>query len=122
MNSYVKSFVIGSSFPCFILYFLAVKFCKNKNYRFEDYVFIGPLFLGLMNMLSLYISKKYNLSLKKRMLGSSIFFSFFVFLFDYSTKQYQISKLQDWIAFYLMLFFIYFVVFNFIIYNLELLL
>jgi hypothetical protein len=57
MNPYLKSFIIGSSFPSFILYFLAVRVAKNKNYRFEDYAFIGPLSLGVNNMLSLYIAK-----------------------------------------------------------------
>ena len=121
MNSYLKSFIIGSSFPSFILYFLAVKFAKNKNYKFEDYVFIAPVFLGLTNSFSLYIATKYNLSLKTRMLGTSIFLSFFVFLFDYYTNQYKITKLKDWFIMYLAIFSIYFVVFNFVIYNLELL-
>jgi hypothetical protein len=118
MNPYLKSFIIGSSFPSFILYFLAVRFTK-KNYHFEDYALICPLALGIDNMLSLYIAKKYNLSLRTRMLGSSIFFSLFVFIFDYYTNQYNITSNEDWLTLYLIIFSIYFIVFNFIIYNLE---
>lgn len=122
MNSYLKSFIIGSSFPAFILYFLAVRVVKNKNYRFENYVFIGPLSLGINNMLSLYVAKKYNLSLETRMFASSIFFSLFAIIFNYCTSQYHITNVKDWFILYLLIFSIHYIVFNFIIYNLELML
>ena len=46
MNEYVKSFVIGSSWPVFILYFLAVAGYGDKiNVSYKNYTFIAPLFL-----------------------------------------------------------------------------
>jgi hypothetical protein len=120
MNKYLRSFIIGSSFPVFILYFLAVRFnTKNNVYTFNDYVFIAPFALGLFNMISHYVADIYNIHLRKRLFISSIIAPIVVFLFDYITKQYKIHTIDQWLLLYVNLCIIYFIVFNFIVYYLE---
>lgn len=113
-NKYLRSFVIGSSFPVFILYFIAVQSITTpKKYTFETYAIIAPLFLGLCNMLSLL----YSTDLRQRLLITSIALPLAVCLFAYFAKIY---KFTDWTNYFIMTSIIYMFVFNIIVYYLEL--
>jgi len=59
MSEYTKAFVIGSSWPMFILYFLGVaNYADKANVSYQRYTYIAPVFLGLLNMFGLYLSKQ----------------------------------------------------------------
>ena len=120
MNKYLRSFIIGSSYPVFILYFLVVRYIVKKNvYKFNDYVIIAPLALGVFNMLSLYISEIYHIDLRKRLLVTSMVLPIVIFMFGYLTKQYSFKKAKEWLWYYVNLCIIYLIVFNIIVYYLE---
>ena len=57
MSELLKAFVIGSSWPIFIPYFYFVAQSKDKNFKYTDYSMIAPLYFGIMNVLSLFVSK-----------------------------------------------------------------
>ena len=67
-NDYLRAFVIGSSCIVFLPYFYAVANFDTQqfNFNYKLYTFLAPIALGLMNLLSLIISKKYNISYKNR--------------------------------------------------------
>ena len=51
MNEYLKSFVIGSSWFAFIIFFYAVYSYEQQNiinYKFDEYTFKAPIVLGLI--------------------------------------------------------------------------
>jgi hypothetical protein len=117
MNKYLRSFVIGSSFPVFIIYFIAVQSITTpKKYTFETYSIIAPLFLGTCNMLSLYISELYNIELRQRLLITSILLPLLVCLYAYFGKIY---KFTNWTNYFIIVLIIYIFVFNIIVYYLE---
>lgn len=118
-NQYLKSFVIGSSFPVFIQFFISVSLMnKVRNYSYESYTLIAPLYLGLMNMLSLYIGNKYNLLLGRRLFYTSIISPIIVILFVTLNKSYNFTNAER-NKYYCIIFIKYFIAFNIIIYFLE---
>ena len=120
MNEYLRAFIIGSSYPVFFLYFLAVSRFKREYFNFDytRYTFIAPPVLGLMNVVSLYIAKWFHISKELRfflmsLLAPTIVLSVVVFL-----KIYNYNK-QQWFSHIIKLYLLYFVVFNGIIYTLD---
>jgi hypothetical protein len=118
--NYLRSFVIGSSFPVFLPFFLTVRLllADIKNYDFENYAFVAPLYLGLMNMFSLFISTTFNLSLRHRFIFIGILSPLIVILvarilnsYDYTTDQ--------WNDYYGRIILKHFIIYNLVIYNLE---
>ena len=118
--SYLKSFVIGSSFPVFILFFIAVRKISNniKNYKYEDYTLIAPLYLGLMNMISLYLTKYFNLNVRTRYLIIGIISPLIVITFARLNNSYNYDN-TEWTRYSIYLMMKHFLIFNFIIYNIE---
>ena len=66
MTQYIRSFIIGSSIPVVLPYFLSVQRLKYKNYSYENYTLVAPMYFGTMNMISLYLQKRYNLTNQQR--------------------------------------------------------
>lgn len=119
-NEYLRAFVIGSSFLIFAPYFYIVsQFDPNKiNYNYNSYTFVAPIGLGLMNIISLYLAKKYNLTAKKRFRLMSLLSPTCVLLSVYIFKMYNFSQ-NDWIEYICKLYLLYFIIFNFVMYNLD---
>lgn len=119
-NEYLRAFVIGSSFIVFLPYFYIVSKFKPSyfNYDYKSYTFLAPISLGIMNMLSLIISKKYNISNKNRFLYSSIIAPTCVLFTVIYFKIYNYT-IEQWISHILRLYLLYFFVFNFILYYLD---
>jgi hypothetical protein len=115
------SFVIGSSLPTFILYFIAVRFfIKNKRYLFEDYCFIAPAFLGTANAVCTAVAQQYGLSLETRLLGASVVLPAAVFAFVMTRNLYNYgNRALDILTHAAALLLIYGLVFNGIVYSLE---
>lgn len=68
MNQYLKSFIIGSSFPVVIPFLFTVSQFKPSFFHFDYkiYSLIAPLFLGLMNVFYLAVQQVFGLSLTMR--------------------------------------------------------
>ena len=118
--NFLKNFIIGSSFPVFAPFYLAVLSLnpEKRNYTYQLYTFIAPIYLGLMNMLSAYISREYNLGLRSRLLITSIISTLIVSTFSTVTKAYNYQS-GDWIKYYLSIFVQHFFIYNIVIYSLE---
>ena len=116
--SYLKSFVIGSSYITLLPFLTTVIRLENINYTYGSYSLIAPLYLGLMNMLSLYLSKKLDLTLRKRMLMIGIISPLIVILISYMLKTYNFEG-YEWIIYGIRLVIKHLMVYNIIMYLLE---
>jgi hypothetical protein len=119
-NQYLRAFVIGSSFLVFIPYFIAVRSLDKKlvNYSYENYTLYAPIGLGLYNVLSLYIANKFNLTKRNRFLFISLLAPTLVAIGVYTRKAYNYT-INQWFNHIWILYLLYFVVFNFVIYYLD---
>lgn len=133
-NKYLRAFIVGSSFVALLPFFLVVNSTNlqisnyipllkilnphKRNYSFEQYVFIAPLFLGFVNMLSLYISTKYTIVKSNRYLWASFFIPTFVILFSFIGKFYSFDQ-TEWINYILLVYCGHFILWNYIIRYLE---
>jgi hypothetical protein len=120
MNEYLRSFVIGSSWLSFIIFFIKVSNLSNniKNYKYETYTILAPIYLGMMNMLSLYIQKKYNLSLRNRLIIISIISSLCIIIMVKLFKLYNYNE-NEYLAYTIRIFMNHFLIYNVIIYFIE---
>lgn len=119
--SYLRSFVIASSLPVFILWFLRLHQVKDRiniPHGYEMYKVLAPLYFGLMNMISLYLSKKYNWSLRQRLLNISLVSCVFVFTLNKLAKTYTLTTKQ-WISYGFRLCLGHLITYNIIIHYLE---
>ena len=96
MNDYLRSFVIGSSGPVFLPFFWGVTKLPEKTYDYVGYSFKAPLYFGLASMLGLYLSKKYGLSLDKRLLLLSQLSPAFVSTWITVRKAYEFKTKKRW--------------------------
>ena len=73
-NEYLRSFVIGSSCLVFLPYFYIVSNFDPRQFNFDYtlYTYFAPIALGIMNLISLLLAKKFNISTKNRFLYTSI--------------------------------------------------
>jgi len=115
---YLKQFIIGSSFPVIILFYIIVNTIKTKNYAYNDYTLIAPLWFGLWNVISLFIANKFGLSIKQRFLVISIISYLIIISYSYATQKYKFSKKQ-WYKYFGMMIILYLLTWNVVIYNIE---
>ena len=140
-NNYLRSFVIGSCFFVVLPFFLAVdsaslKIAKyipflklldpsKRNYSYEQYSFIAPVFLGMANAVSLYIVKyfeaegiQYNVSSASRYLVLSLFVPTFVLWFSYTFGMYNYTS-AEWMYYAALIYLAHFAVWNYLVAYLE---
>jgi uncharacterized ion transporter superfamily protein YfcC len=118
-NEYLRAFIIGSSFFVFFPFFLAVLQLRKKiNYSYVSYSFIAPISLGLMNILSLYISNKCKFTKQNRFFLMSIFAPTCVIVFVYLIKLYNFNY-KEWLQYIITIYVLYFIIWNFVIYYLD---
>lgn len=91
MKEYVLSFIIGSSILAYMLWIISFSRLDLKYYNFNGYLYyiLVPIYFGIMNVLSLYFSKKYKLSKLTRLIVTSIISSFIVINLVYRFKLYN---------------------------------
>ncbi len=123
MKNYLKSFIIGSSYPVFVLFFFNVARSppEKRNYTYEAYTKVAPIYLGLMNALSLFLAQTFNLSLRMRYILIGILSGMIVSAISTTFKTYNFDRKQ-WLEYYGRIILTHFFVFNVIIYTLEYLL
>lgn len=119
-NEYLRAFVIGSSCFVFLPYFYIVSNFDKKHFNFDYkiYTYLAPVVLGLMNLISLILSKKFNISHNNRFLYASIIFPTLV-LFAVIFFNIYNYNIYNWILHIINLYLLYFIVFNYIIYYLD---
>jgi len=119
-NEYLRAFVIGSSCFIFLPFFYAVSRFKSEKFNFDytAYTLIAPIALGIMNMMSLFIAKKFYLSKRIRFLLASLIAPTVVLCFVIYFHIYNYTK-SEWISHILGLYLLYFIVFNVILFLLE---
>jgi len=120
MEKYLKSFIIGSSYPVIILPFYIVSRLNSKkiNYTYKSYTFIAPLYIGIMNALSLYIMSVFSLSMENRYYLISIISAIIVATFATHAQAYNYNR-REWALYYMRLFILHFILYNVIIYSIE---
>ena len=66
---YLRSFTIGTSGPIVAQHFAPYYLEKweNQGFPFKTYSIALPIYYGLMSMLALYLGKRFNWSLEKRL-------------------------------------------------------
>ncbi len=111
----LKRFIIGSSFPVFVSFFLKVQTIPDsiKNYTYQQYTIIAPIYLGFMNVLAGFFNKKY------RYLLIGIISPTGVCLYSYMNKTYNFNN-KEWINYFIRIYIKHFITFNIIIKNLML--
>src|SRR5690349_11423528 len=117
MSEYLKAFIIGSSWPTFILYFYAVSNYSEteRKYSYRDYTFVAPLFLGLLNMFGLYLANKFNLSRGQRFILSGLVGAMMVSIIITLFNVYNYDSVNRWVQQYISLFIVYLVVFGIVV-------
>lgn len=115
---YLKQFIVGSSIPVIILFYIVVKNIKKKNYKYYEYTLIAPIWFGLWNVVSLIIANKLNLKIRDRFLLISLISYFVIINFSKYFKYYSFTEKQ-WRKYYLYLLLGYLFIWNFVIYNIE---
>lgn len=119
-NKYLRAFVIGSSFFVFIPYFYAVSNFDPKHFNFDYkiYTYLAPFALGLMNLFSLILAKKFNISNHNRFLYTSIIAPTFVLSTVYYFNIYNYT-IHEWMEHIINVYLLYFIVFNYVVYFLD---
>lgn len=119
-SSYLRAFVIGSSFMVIFPHLLAVANLDERdiNYTYKEYSLIAPLYYGFMNMLSLYISFIFKLSRRERYLITGTISPLIVISFSYIMKTYDFQG-NEWIKYGLGLFIKHFLIWNIVVYSLD---
>lgn len=120
MEPYLLSFIIGASWPVFILFFVAVsKYGPVAKYDYKTYTLIAPLFLGLLNMFGLYIARMFGLTHVQRFLYTALIGAAMISILITYFELYNFDSQSKWNQQYLYLFITYIFVFSIIVYGIE---
>ena len=122
MNSdYLKAFITGSSYLTLLQFFLAVMKIPEevKNYSYENYTLVAPLYLGIMNMLGLWLSRQLGLEGGRRYFIIGLISGLIVPTFATWNQSYNYTQAR-WLQYYLYIIFKHVVTFYVIIQILDL--
>jgi len=119
-NDLVKSFVIGSSFPVFIYYFLRVYNIPKieRNYSYFHYTIVNPLYFGLINALLTYLHTRYDINREHLYLWTGLVSATFVFLLAVVSQSYDFTQ-RSYLTYYLTLLITHTITYSYIILPLE---
>lgn len=123
---YLRSFTIGTSGLVTYLNFayFALSSDNTEDFPLQYYLFIAPIYYGLMNMVSLYFGKKFGLSLVKRLsiitaISIIIVVSFNYFISSSRINPYKSFTPRLWLYYITRLMMKHIINFNITIYNFE---
>ena len=120
----LKSFIIGSSIPAFIILFVAVIYLfkiKEATFNYYRYSILAPIGIGFLSMLSKYISITYNINLKNSYFIISLLSALFVSInISRGKGAYKFKSNNRWYFQYLLIFIGHLFIYNKIIYPLDL--
>ena len=119
----IKSFVIGSSIPAFIILFIVVIYLfmnKEATFNYYRYSVMAPLGLGILSMLSKFISIQYNIKLKTSYFMISLLSALFVSInISLGKGAYNFRTKYRWHLQYLLILTGHLFIYNKIIYPLD---
>ena len=112
LTNILKPFIIGSSLPVFFYFFVRVRNIspETKDYKYEDYVLIAPLYWGIINIILSNLKSKY----KHIFMG--IISPLIVFTYSFITKSYVDI---NWFKYFMRILLAHFITINFIIQRLN---
>ncbi len=122
----LKSFIIGSSIPSFLIFFIGVKFFiqyeESAIFDYHNYSILAPIGLGIGSLLAKYISIYYKYPLKRSYFIISLISALFIclrvtFYWD-EVYQYKINSERGKIQ-YIIILIAHLFVYNFIIHSLD---
>ena len=120
----IKSFIIGSSIISYLIILLVVIYLfKNKQATFDYYRYtvLAPIGIGLLSVLSKYISIQYKLSLKTTYFLFSLLSATFVSInISRDEGAYNFKTKERWYLQYILIFIGHLFMYNMIIYPLDL--
>ena len=120
----LKSFIIGSSIPAFIILFIVVIYLfkiKEATFDYYRYSVLAPIGMGLLSLIAKFISIKYKISLQICYFIVSLFSALFVSInISRGEKAYNFKTKNRWYLQYLLIFIGHLFIYNCIIYPLDL--
>ena len=120
----LKSFIIGSSIPAFIILFIVVIYLfkiKEATFDYYRYSVLAPIGMGLLSLIAKFISIKYKISLQICYFVISLFSALFVSInISRGEKAYNFKTKNRWYLQYLLIFIGHLFIYNCIIYPLDL--
>jgi hypothetical protein len=121
LMEYIRSFVIGSSIPVVLIFYLVFFSIPIgiKKYTNEQYAIVAPVYFGLMNMTSLFVANLLGLSLRSRLLITSIVSIIYVLTFVKLNNLYVFTNNFQLVAYVSTIIIFHLMTFNVIIFGLE---
>ena len=119
---WLKSFVIGSSIIVMLPFLLGVLNRRDRGetkYSYENYSIIAPIYLGLMAVIAYWFRLYLGMSLRESLLLISVISPTIVFLIVYFNSLYNFTTTEEWCEYALNIYFKHFLIFNIVIYYLE---
>ena len=119
-SEYLRAFVIGSCFFVIFPFFYFVSHFNplKSNIDYISYTYYAPVFLGLFNVLSLFISKQFKLSKRMRFITIGIIAPSIVTMTIIFLKAYNYT-ISTWIRHIFKIYLFYLLMFNVIVYLLD---
>ena len=119
----LKSFIIGSSVPAFIILFIVVIYLfkiKEATFDYYRYSILAPIGMGVLSLLAKYISINYKINLQLCYFIISIISALFVSInISRGEKAYNFKSQNRWYLQYLLIFMGHLFIYNKIIYPLD---
>ena len=94
---YIKLFVVGSSLPVVLPFYISVAGIQQKTYSYETYSIVAPLYFGCMNMLAGYLSKQ--VGIVKAYLYTTVLSICTVCSIVFVTDTYSFQTPEEWIRY-----------------------
>ena len=119
MNQYIRAFIVASSILVVAHFYLSVMNIdpEIRNYSYETYTLVAPLYFGLINMSGLWLSQKFGLE-AYRYLIISIISGLLVAIFATITNSYNFTT-KEWLRYYGYIIFKHFLTYNLVIQTLD---
>ncbi len=116
---YLKQFVLGSTWLAIAPFYYSVHgLGDRKNYTYYFYTMVAPVWLGLWNVISLIIAETFGLSMRVRFLLLTAITYLLSILIVKSSNAYNYTE-AEWRQYYIRLFVKHFILWNIIVYYLE---
>jgi hypothetical protein len=119
-TNYLRAFVIGACIITIFPHYYAVSQLDETklNYTYKQYTFVAPVYYGLMNMISLYLALLFHLSRRQRYVLIGTVSPLIVTSFSYLFKTYDYQG-KEWVHYGVGLFLKHFLIWNIVVYFLD---
>ena len=116
---YLREFAIGSSWLVVVQsLYMAAYHRPNKNWSYEEYSLIAPVWFGLWNVFSLVIAEYFGLTMRMRFFVVSIMSYIAILAIAKGLKKYNFTQKQ-WNEYYSYMLIKYILTWNIIVYYIE---